>query len=118
MLEAHIARELKASRAVFAGKVIALDRFIVTMRIDTVWKGDVGAVIEFSTGATRISDGTFTASSCDYRFEEGAQYLVFASGTSDRTMKAENCGFTARRPSGSDTVRILNEIAPSKRPSR
>ena len=114
-IKRDIVKEMKESRAVFAGEVIALDTFAVRMRVERVWKGSLGEFVEFSTGAQRTAEGTVVIYGCDYSFEPGKRYLVFARGASNREMKAAQCGFTGLREPARDTERYLDEIAPIRR---
>ena len=77
--------------AVFAGKVIALDGYSVTIRLEKRWKGDssLGEVM-LSTGAVPGYDGTPLPEECSYQFHLGEEYLVYAFAAA-KGMKAYVC---------------------------
>ena len=74
---------LASSEAVFSGEVTGIEKkevatsrhpgtLMVTLRVFEVWKGPERATLE----VTMPSQG----SACRFPFEEGKEYLVFASG--------------------------------------
>jgi len=77
--------------AVFAGKVVALDAYKVTFRLDKRWKGDAapGEVV-LSTGASPGYGGTPLPKECSYQFHLGEEYLVYAYGAVEK-MEADRC---------------------------
>ena len=109
-LKADVAYDLKESFAVFSGSVIAVDLFTVRFRVERSWKGKLGQVIEFSTGRQRTPDGSISMSSCDYSFTPGMRYVVFATGTSVKTMQAGQCGGTQPLTQAADTLIFLDEL--------
>ena len=78
------------ARAVFAGKVVALDGFTVKLRLKKQWKGDAVDEVILSTGAVPGPDGTPIPEECSYHFRLGEEYLVYAQGTAEK-MKAYLC---------------------------
>ena len=79
----------KAS-AIFAGKVVALDAYTVTFRLEKRWKGDSLNEAILSTGAVPGYDGTPLPEECSYQFHLGEEYLVYAFGAAKK-MKAYVC---------------------------
>jgi hypothetical protein len=76
--------------AVFAGKVVALDAYTVTFRLEKRWKGDPLNEVVLSTGAVPGYDGTPLPENCGYQFHQGEEYLVYAYGAAEK-MKANIC---------------------------
>lgn len=79
-------RALSSSEAVFAGKVVEIDRpsgpimssgdfETDTFRVSESWKGPERATLEVKTPVAGMS--------CGYPFKEGQEYLVYASGGRD-----------------------------------
>jgi hypothetical protein len=79
-------KALSSSAAVFSGEVTAIERkeaaashhpgtVTVTLRVSEVWKGPQRSTLEVTTPS---QDGA-----CRYPFEEGREYLVYASGGRD-----------------------------------
>lgn len=76
--------------AVFAGKVVALDAYTGTFRLNKRWKGDSRNEVILSTGAVPGHDGTPLPEECSYQFHLGEEYLVYAFGAAKK-MKAYVC---------------------------
>ena len=76
--------------AVFVGKVVALDAYSVTFRLEQRWKGDSLDEVILSTGAVPGYDGTPLPEECSYQFHLGEEYLVYAFGAAKK-MKAYIC---------------------------
>lgn len=93
-LRRKLRNELSNSLAVFVGEPIAGNSLTVRMRVESVWKGDVGPEVVMSTGAEATPDGLIRSSSCDVRFAFGHVYLIFGDGKTLETMKAHHCSFT------------------------
>jgi hypothetical protein len=87
--------ELKEAFAVFVGQPIAMNTLMVRLRVESVWKGELGSQIVMPTGAEVTPDGSIRSSTCDMSFSTDHVYLVFAYGKTLETMKAHACGFTA-----------------------
>jgi hypothetical protein len=62
-------------------------------------------------------DGTVAFSSCDYGFQVGRKYLVFAYGKSASTMRAYSCTRTIELQHATSTVELLDKIG-KRRPRR
>ena len=97
--EAHRSEEkIKADRrqtfdkatAVFEGKVVALNPYTVTIRLQKHWKGTSQNEIVLSTGAVPGYDGTPLPEECSYQFQLGEVYLVYAYGPAEK-LKTSSC---------------------------
>jgi hypothetical protein len=93
-------RELDRSSAVFSGEVIDIEKgpqvSNVTFRVFKVWKGPERETLEVSTARE--------GSSCDYRFSEGREYLVYADG---KKMEVGSCGRTTPLSEASADLEVL-----------
>jgi hypothetical protein len=99
----------KAS-AVFAGKVVALDAYTVTFRLDKQWKGDSLNEVSLSTGAVFGYDGTPLPEECSSQFHLGEEYLVYAFGAAQK-MKAYVCSTLLSR-NAAEEEEGLDKIKP------
>ena len=97
--------------AVFVGKVVALDGYKVTFRLEKRWKGDasLGEVV-LSTGALPFYEGTVLSKECSYKFHLGEEYLVYAFGAIEK-MEADVC-LTQPIKSASAEEKGLDQIRP------
>jgi len=96
--------------AVFVGKVVALDAYTVTFRLEKRWKGDSLDVVILSTGAVPGYDGTPLPEECSYQFHLGEEYLVYAFGAAKK-MKAYACS-TLLSNNAAEEEKGLDEIKP------
>jgi hypothetical protein len=112
---AALVKDYNGARAVFAGRVVALDALRVRFKLDKVWKGDLGDELLMSTGAIDNGDGTHTATSCDFEFVAGREYLVFAYGESAEKMQAQQCTRTRLLQEAARDVKDLDEVWPHER---
>lgn len=99
--------------AVFTGEVIKLDDFKAEFRIDKIWKGDFARHIIMLTGTKHNGDGTRTSSSCDYSYESGKKYLIFAYGKSDE-LQTGCCSRSRTMANAAEEIKGLEEITPHK----
>lgn len=112
-------KALETRDAVFSGTVLKIEepqqrRWIqssaalmtVTIKVDTVWKGDIG---EIATVKTAIS-----GASCGYPFVENKTYLVYAShdGEDWRTILCDRTAPLA------EAQEDLTQLGPGKPPER
>jgi hypothetical protein len=103
--------------AVFVGKVVALDAYKVTFRLEKRWKGDASrSEVVLSTGAVRGYDGTPLPKECSYQFHLGEEYLVHAFGTVKK-MEADVCSTlpiknAAEEENGLDQIKPHETIRP------
>jgi hypothetical protein len=77
-------------------------------KVDAWWKGPVDAEAYVVTDSTRGSDGTGSESSCDYGFEKGKTYLVFARKYGEY-LKNIACSFSRRDDQIKDILPLLGE---------
>src|SRR5437868_6522120 len=71
-------RQIDEAQAIFSGEVIEMDFYKVEFKVDKVWKGRVANKFTMSTGTLKLENNGEMRSSCDYNFERGKSYLVFA----------------------------------------
>jgi len=92
--------------AVFAGKVIALDRVRVRLEVKTVWKGNRDKELVLATGLPADLDVWVEDR---YEFALGREYLVYAYyGAGALTTDA--CTRTMLLADASDEIRALDQI--------
>ena len=97
--------------AVFVGKVVALDGYKVTFRLEKRWKGDAALTeVVLSTGALPGYGGTPLPKECSYQFRLGEEYLVYAYGAADK-IEADVC-LTAPIKSAAEEENGLDQIKP------
>jgi hypothetical protein len=108
-------RALEAAHAVVIGEPIAKNALTVRLRVQSVWKGELGSEVVMSTGAEATSDGHIRASTCDVNFDIGRVYLVFGNGKTPATMKAHACSFTG--PPDIQLVKLLDGLVQRRQPS-
>jgi hypothetical protein len=80
----------------------------VVFDVDLWWKGPLDAETFIATSETRNSDGTRSSSSCDYAFEEGKTYLVFAR-KSGEFLRNIACGMTRNEENMKEVLPLLGE---------
>jgi len=100
--------------AVFVGKVVALDAYTVTFRLEKRWKGDSLNEVILSTGAVPGYEGTPLPDECGYQFQLGEEYLVYAFGAAKK-MKASICSTlliknAAEEEKGLDKIKLHETI--------
>ena len=104
-------RALSDSDAVFSGEVVRIDRpsgpmhssgdpETDTFRVLESWKGPGSGTLEVKTP---VSDA-----SCDYPFEEGREYLVYAS-EKRQVLEVDLCGETKPLPKAKEDLAALGE---------
>lgn len=86
---------------------------VVKFEVDGWWKTELPLIIYLATNATKNSDGTQSNSSCDYGFEIGKIYMVYASGKGRETRNIA-CSRTAPLNRAQDD---LNLLGPGKKPT-
>lgn len=92
-LRTAVATSLREANAVFSGEVIEMDSLIIKFKVEKAWKGDVKDEVSIATGAVKSEDGFFLSSTCDYKFELGKKYLIFANSSKGK-LKASKCSWT------------------------
>ena len=103
--------ELNRSALVFVGEVVTVDRFEAVLKVETAWKDkDKAPETVRMLQARRMPDDTTVINTCDYTFDAGAKYLIFASTSTEGGFRAFRCGFTAPVAAAAATIRILDEL--------
>jgi hypothetical protein len=92
-LRTAVATSFREANAVFSGEVIEMDGLIVKFKVEKAWEGNVKDEVSIATGAVKSEDGFLLSSTCDYKFELGKKYLVFANGSKGK-LKASKCSWT------------------------
>lgn len=101
--------DLNKADFVFSGEVIKFDTFTVVFRIEKVWKGETVEEITMATKTKAKGNGLLTFSSCDYNFNKGEKYLVYAEG-SGGNMQSYKCAETGQLKNSDDRIKFLREI--------
>jgi hypothetical protein len=114
-LSRRLERDLKGAFAVFVGEPVARNSLNVRLRVQHVWKGELGSELVMSTGAEATTDGLIRSSSCDVSFAFGQTYLIFGHGKTLETMKAHSCSFTG--PVNILILDLLDALVPRRGPS-
>ena len=114
----HIARQIRASDAVFLGEVVAVNGFTAKFRVEKVWKGSVPASFELGAG-TSMSGAMLRMNSCVLGFGEsqGMKYVVFADADQFGRYTAHRCGPTMPLTHASGTVSILDALHLGRAPT-
>ena len=110
-VKARFTHELKEASVVFSGEVTHLDKFKVKFKVEKVWKGDTAEEITMLTGTKDNDDGTITISSCDYRFELGEKYVVYARGSGEK-LRTYQCTGTGRMKDSEQRIKFIEETSP------
>ncbi|MGB7068567.1 MAG: hypothetical protein WBD22_03675 [Pyrinomonadaceae bacterium] len=95
------------SRRKVEGRQIEYETLVVKFRVERWWK-DEGSEVFLITSYTKNSDGTTTISSCDYEFNEGDTYLVYAYGKKGE-LRTSFCTRTKLLKKADEDLRILGE---------
>lgn len=110
-----LVKEFEDAITVFSGEVITADTSRVRIKVEKIWKGDFKEEITLSTGARKIAasrgsgEDLISVSTCDYRFEIGKKYLVFAK-INEGKMLARRCGGTDLLEDSGRTIAYIGEI--------
>jgi hypothetical protein len=92
------------------GKVLIDDVEWVRFRLDRAWKGRLEAEFLMKTGAKRLPLGGVAGTSCDYYFEVGKKYVVFANGKTLESMGTGACSYTSDLAHAGGTIKVLNQL--------
>lgn len=105
------------SNAAFIGEVISIDDQSIKIKVERAWKGVSASEIIIPKVRTLQKDGwtyTITWSSCDFPFQKGKRYLVYA--------KREGEGFYASACSGTYQLKSgtgeLKHFGKGKKPEK
>lgn len=94
-IKAAIVKEFNESASVFSGEVVTRDILTVKFRIMTMWKGDALEEFTMSTGTVKLGEDSYRTYSCDYNFNVGEKYLVYARWAENNQLVAQKCTRTA-----------------------
>ena len=133
------AKEMKGSAAVFSGKLIGTeyrkgvtlflsiaqpetkngetaqtDVLVLKFQIDRWWKGRETREVVLFTDQTKNPDGSQTITDCDFPFEVGKQYLVYAFRDEGK-LKTNLCTRTKLLEKAGEDLKILGK---GRRPRR
>jgi len=104
-MEQLVAQALSGAQAVFAGKVVAIDKRTrpvrVVFMVDRSWKGNVPRKVVISTGR---GDGD-----CGYPFLIGRRYVVYAGPASLTRWGTSICHRTGNVTDRGDDLRVLGD---------
>jgi hypothetical protein len=96
--------------AVFAGKVVAVDRVSVSFDVETLWKGDPAKQLILATGMPADSDIWVEDV---YQFARDRKYLVYAYFRGG-SLTTDACSRTMPVVDASDEIRELDLILPRR----
>jgi hypothetical protein len=96
----------------FSGQVVMLDLYTVQFKVNKIWKGPLTEEIQILTGVKDNANGTYSISSCDFRFAKSETYLVYAYGSWTK-LKTDVCSPT-RPAKHSGLEDELDEISPPR----
>jgi hypothetical protein len=97
--------------AVFLGKVVSLNAYVVRFRLGKRWKGNPEEEVVLSRNpAGTFPDGSPISGECDYAFRLGEEYLVYAY-LEDQKLKNDDCA-TLKAKDAADEEKGLDEIKP------
>lgn len=119
-LRTAVATSVGEADAVFSGEVIEMDGLTVKFKVKKAWKGDVKDKVSMATGALKSEDGFLLSSMCDYKFELGRKYLVFANA-SEGKLKASKCSWTGvlgERKRFANELDRVERLAPESKPGK
>lgn len=105
---------LDRAAAVFTGETISADNLVAVLRVEKVWKGEIGSEVRMRH-ATPKPDGTVVVLGCDYTFSKGKKYVVFGTRVSADLMYAGRCGSTGLLELSDRTIEILETVAAIRR---
>jgi len=88
-IESARLKDFDSAVAVFSGEVIELEENKAKFKVDKIWKGDLVDEIVMVIQLKK-DNGIYVRTSCDYHYELGEKYLVYAYGTSDE-LNAHGC---------------------------
>ena len=110
--------EIRASAAVFLGELTGVDQFNASFRVDKVWKGSLDGAVVLGTG-TEIRPGNLRLlQGCTLNFRDavGQRYIVFADADGFGRLTANRCGSTLPESAATETIAIVERVAPSRYP--
>jgi hypothetical protein len=106
--EASAKKQFDSAFVVFTGEVSEWQQTELKFKLEKVWKGDIKNEYQMSTGTRKISEDLWESSSCDYTFQKGEKYLVFAYKTDKGDVQAYDCSLTQKLKNAERTIRFLD----------
>jgi hypothetical protein len=98
-------KDVERAVAVFSGEVIELEENKVKFKVDKIWKGDSVDEITMTIQQGKYN-GKSVRTSCDYHFELGEKYLVYAYQINDEL----NTGACSRTTPLKQVERVEEEM--------
>ena len=98
-----IAHEYNQRTAVFSGEVTELSDTRVKLRVERLWKGDLGGEVTLPNGG----------SSCYFGFRLGETYLVYAYER-EGVLRTDICTLTKRMAEAEKDIPILDKLGRKK----
>ncbi|MBK9527692.1 MAG: hypothetical protein IPO41_05095 [Acidobacteria bacterium] len=87
--------EFDSGRIDSADRPLGYEKMVVKFKVESWWKGDLASAIFLVTGQNRYSDGTRSTNSCEFDFQKGKTYIVFADLNKAAAMpQTNNCSST------------------------
>lgn len=81
---------------------------VVKLEFERIWKGRVSKLV-FATDELKTDSGMTFSSSCDFNFEAGARYIIFAD-ESKGVLRTNVCSGTRKLTGSDDEKAILDYI--------
>jgi hypothetical protein len=103
-----------AATRIFSGKVVKIDFFNATLKVERVWKGKPVEEIVMLTGTTKSVDGLYVSSSCDYGYVLGEKYLIYAYGPENK-LGTSACSRTKELKYAAADVEQLDKLKEARR---
>jgi hypothetical protein len=125
-LEDLVKDSVESSARVFVGKVVAFEyrkgipnefmqakgidyeTKVVKFQVERWWKAETPRNTFLVTDETKNADGTGSGSGCDYKFEKGKSYLVYAY-RKEGHLRTDSCSRTQTLIDAGEDIRILGE---------
>jgi len=117
----NVADSLKKADAVFVGKVESISEKRAKLKVERVWKGKIPAeVVMLMGGSVFEREGKepieFPFTSCDYEFDVGEQYLIYASSFGGNYYRTWVCTRTRGLQYAQEDLKELGEGKPPEEP--
>lgn len=110
MTSAEISAVAASNPQFFAGKK-DFEIKVVKFAVSEWWKGAARKKeIMLLTETFRASDGIETSNSCEFNFQDGQKYLIFAKGRSSKTLKTAKCSGTQSMETGNEFIPFLSAV--------
>lgn len=121
-VETDVKFALRASTAVFSGKVIAIDYVraqavdgehreaqVVRVAAQSWWKGASSPTVTLGTENRRRADGVLSVEAHAYRYEVGKNYLIYAQ-LEDGRLHANGCTRTKSISAAAGDIAVLDAL--------